>query len=217
MSEREAEKARGDDALSEKGRRRREALLEATLRIIVRDGPGAATLRAVVKEAGASHGLVMYYFGSREELIRAALALVAQRNIAALREAWADMKTTSRSVIAAQIARHSMRQMIEDSSMGITIVELHLAAARHPDLRPALRDWGRAYARISRDVFVGLGSTSPGTHAAMLINLINGLVLRQLAIPRADFEAKILLPSIEAMLQAVGGGDGGGKRRRDQR
>ncbi|UAL10206.1 TetR/AcrR family transcriptional regulator [Caulobacter segnis] len=194
--------------LTTRGARRREELLEATLRIIVREGPGAVTLRSVIKEAGAAHGSVLYYFGSREEMVHAALRQVADKNIAALAAAWSsfDAAGADPARLAALIARHSMRQMIEDRAMGVTILELHLAAARDASLAPALRDWGRAYALIAQQTFVALGSKAPEMDAAMLTNLINGLVLRELSLPRSDFEAEVLEPSIRRLLWAVAHG-----------
>lgn len=196
-------RAQGD--LTSRGARRKEGLIEAALRIIVRDGPGAVTLRSVVTEAAASHGSVVYYFGTREELIREALALVANRNIEALAGAWSGFQrhATNPRKLAQLIARHSVAQMIDDRQMGITIIEFHLAAARYPELSSTLREWGRAYARITHDMFVGMGSDNPEAESALLTNLINGLVLKQLALRRPDFESAVLRPAIERFLRSA--------------
>ncbi len=192
--------------LTPRGEQRRETLVAATLRIIVRDGPGAVTLRTAATEAQASHGSVVYYFGTREELVRAALHQVAARNIEALQQAWQgiDKDTTDPHELAGLIAHHSAQQMVEDRSMGITIVELHLAAARFPTLRPKVREWGRAYARISRETFARMGSSDPAADSAILTSLISGLVVGQLAVPRRDFETAILQPAIERFLKSIG-------------
>lgn len=189
-------------AFTKRGASRRKALLDAALRIIVKDGPGAVTLRSVVAEAKASHGSVAYYFGTREELIHQALMLVANHNIDALAHAWAEIENhvTDRAKVAELISRHSAHQMIEDRSMGITIIELHLAAARYPELRPALRQWGRAYARITHRTLAALGASNPEADAALLISAINGLVINQLALPRRDFERRIMRPAVLRLL-----------------
>ncbi len=194
--------------LTPRGARRRATLLDAALCIIVRDGPGGLTLRSVVAEAGASHGSVSYYFGTREDLIRAALEEVAARNVAALAEAWREIELRADDPVevARLIARHSCRQMIRDRRMGITIVELHLAAARYPEVRPALRIWGRAYAEIARETLAALGSRDPETDAALLTNAITGMVIGALAIPQRDFESVVLRPFLERFLRHVGDG-----------
>lgn len=193
------------DRLTTRGVRRRHELLEAALRLIVRDGPGAVTLRSVVTEADTSHGLVSYYFGSRDELINAALALTATRNIDALAHAWEEiLPTTDADDLARQIARHSVRQMIEHEDMGITIIELHLAAARDPALRPAIVEWGRAFARIVAPTLLAVGSNDPSRDAEILVSTINGLVMTQLAVPSRRFEAEVLTPTIARYLRTMG-------------
>lgn len=191
--------------LTQRGTERRSALLSATLQIIVRDGPGAVTFRTVVAEANASHGSVTYYFGTREELIKEAMVLVANRNIEVLSTVLSDFETmqTNPEALATVIARHSNQQMIEDRSMGITIIELHLAAARSPELRPILREWGRAYTRIIRKVLTNLGSDDPDEDAALMINTISGHVVSQLALQRKDFEVSILRPALVRLLAVI--------------
>jgi AcrR family transcriptional regulator len=49
---------------------RREALIEAALRVMERDGLTAGTTRAIVAEAGMSLASFHYAFASREELLR---------------------------------------------------------------------------------------------------------------------------------------------------
>lgn len=191
--------------LTPRGARRHTGLLEAALRIIVREGSGAVTHRSVVSEANASYGSVVYYFGSRKKLIRETLRFVAQQNVQALAESWKEIERHGTDVhaIAALIARHSTHQMIEDRRMGIVIHELHLASAREPDLRPILRAWGRAYAHIMRETLSALGSIDPAADAALLINAINGMVIGQLAFSRKDFESKVLRPTLERLLLGI--------------
>lgn len=193
--------------LTPRGAKRRRALIDAALRIIVREGPGAVTLRTVVNEAGAAHGSVGYYFGSREDLIREALEDIAARNVEALAEAWKEIDASGDNVreIARLIAKHSSQRMISNREMGITIVELHLAAARYPELRPALRHWGRSYAAIASKTLATLGSLDPEADAAMLTNGITGLVLGDLALPHEDFEGAILQPFVERTLKSIKG------------
>lgn len=52
--------------------RRREDLVAATLALVSEGGPEAATLRAIADRAGVTAGLIRHYFGSKEELLRAA-------------------------------------------------------------------------------------------------------------------------------------------------
>jgi AcrR family transcriptional regulator len=47
----------------------REALLEAVVRSVVRHGPKGLSNRVVAREAGVSHSLVRYHFGSRDKML----------------------------------------------------------------------------------------------------------------------------------------------------
>ncbi|TMZ54700.1 TetR/AcrR family transcriptional regulator, partial [Klebsiella pneumoniae] len=49
----------------------RTSMIEAAERVARRDGPGAVTVEAVIREAGVSRGGLMYHFPSKLDLIRA--------------------------------------------------------------------------------------------------------------------------------------------------
>jgi TetR/AcrR family transcriptional regulator, regulator of biofilm formation and stress response len=53
---------------------RRQLLIEATVRIIARDGVEGVSYRSVAREAGVAHSLITYHFTGRDELLREALA-----------------------------------------------------------------------------------------------------------------------------------------------
>lgn len=50
---------------------RRDALIHATLALISKGGPEAATVRSIAQEAGVTQGLIRHYFSTKEELLRA--------------------------------------------------------------------------------------------------------------------------------------------------
>ncbi|MBI5090443.1 MAG: helix-turn-helix transcriptional regulator [Actinobacteria bacterium] len=52
----------------------RSALLEAAIELLAAHGPDGVSSREVAKAAGVNYGLVHYYFGSRNELLRQAIA-----------------------------------------------------------------------------------------------------------------------------------------------
>lgn len=59
----------------------RRALIDATIELIVQDGPGVS-VRRIAAAAGVNHGLVHTYFGSKPALITAALDEVNRRAVA---------------------------------------------------------------------------------------------------------------------------------------
>src|SRR5260370_80420 len=48
-------------------------IIDAAQRLFIRDGTEATSLRAVTREAGVNVAAIHYYFGSRDELLRAVL------------------------------------------------------------------------------------------------------------------------------------------------
>jgi AcrR family transcriptional regulator len=68
---------------SRRGAASREAILQAAVRVIGREGLSGASLAAVAKEAHTSKPAVLYHFGSREHLLHevASLALGLYREI----------------------------------------------------------------------------------------------------------------------------------------
>jgi AcrR family transcriptional regulator len=67
----------------------REALLDATERLMAAAGPTALTTRRIAEEAGQTHGLIRYHFGSLEDLMVASLQRATGRILARQRELYA--------------------------------------------------------------------------------------------------------------------------------
>ena len=59
--------------LTPKGAARRDALLEAVIRLLESDGPSAVTHRAVAREAGVPLAAATYYFASIDDLLVTAM------------------------------------------------------------------------------------------------------------------------------------------------
>ena len=56
---------------------RRQQLIDATMRVLARNGYSQTTLSNVAAEAGVSHGLVNFHFESKEKLLTATLMFMA--------------------------------------------------------------------------------------------------------------------------------------------
>lgn len=62
---------------------RRRALIEAAVRVMIREGVGSVTTRAVVAEAGMTLGAFHYCFASKQELLREVTAVVIENEFRA--------------------------------------------------------------------------------------------------------------------------------------
>ena len=86
MLESTLEPGRRDDTASR--------IINAAERLFIRDGIEATSLRAVTREAGVNVAAIHYYFGSRDELLRAVLDRIIKplnaRRLALLNESVAS-------------------------------------------------------------------------------------------------------------------------------
>jgi AcrR family transcriptional regulator len=72
------------ESMSPKQLAKRGEIVAAAQRILVRDGPGQCTTRAVARESGLNQGLIYYYFGSMEDIVEAAMGAFADDLVAAI-------------------------------------------------------------------------------------------------------------------------------------
>lgn len=183
-----------------RGAARRQALLDAAVALLARDGARAVTHRAVAREAGTTHGAPRYYFATRDQLLDEALRHIAARQVAAVERVLSEPGGAPAAERADRLARHIAGPLAADRDATIARYELFLETARRPRLRPALEEWGDAYRRLLTAELAAAGSADPGTDAELLLNLLNGLLLAQLALPRDDFREAILRPALEHFL-----------------
>jgi len=71
-----------------RGEQTRRKILDATLKVIARDGVRGTTHRAVAKEAGVQLSLTTYYFRDLNELISLALQIFMERDYGELAHQW---------------------------------------------------------------------------------------------------------------------------------
>jgi len=67
-----------------KSDKQRQALIEAAIRVVAREGHPGATVGALAKEAGLAAGIVSFYFGGKDKLLTASLDELIRRYDAVL-------------------------------------------------------------------------------------------------------------------------------------
>lgn len=87
---------------------RRVSLIEATVRVLAREGAGSASVRAIAGEASVSPGLVTHHFGSVDALIAATYAhveeVVAEATAAAVEATGPEPRARLLAYVAASFA-----------------------------------------------------------------------------------------------------------------
>lgn len=128
------------DGRKARGEKRRAEIIEATLRVIERDGVAGVTHRTVAREAGVPPASTTYHFASLDDLLIATLISCAQEMatdvywmIDHIRSHGREGASEVAALVAEALGPRRGRTMAE--------YELYLLAARRPALRPAARRW----------------------------------------------------------------------------
>jgi len=165
---------------------RRLRLLEEALRLVSESGLGAVTHRNVEHAAGAPHGSVTYWFGSRDGLISAlvdwlcdeserqarAIATPVQQQIAAGQTLDVDAIAAALSAWMDNSATHHLARM-----------ELELQGAREPAHAERMTKAAQVFWDMCAAIAEGLGSEDPGRDGRAMAVMLDGLMLDRLAHP----------------------------------
>lgn len=182
---------------------RRLSLIEATARVLARDGASGASVRAIALEGGVSPGLVAHHFGGVRALIAATYAHVDAQVSAALDTAVRDAGDDPRSRLVAYVAA-SFAPPIADRALlatwtafwGLAIADAEIAAlhaAQYARYRAVLEELLAA---------CGLATTARRRAAIAITALVDGLWL-ELCLSPDIFDAAEARAIAEAQIAAL--------------
>jgi DNA-binding transcriptional regulator YbjK len=163
-------------------RPRRQAILDATLRLLRSGGPGAITHRAVAREAGVPLAATTYYFASKDHLLAEALDELATeelRRLEAITRELREARGTGDPVPAAAAA--IAHRLVQDVDPILLQFEIYVEAARRPGIGTAARARVDAFERLAEEALREAGATQPEAAAKLFIAAVDGLVLHRLA------------------------------------
>lgn len=159
---------------------RRNALTDAGIAVLAREGSRGLTHRAIDAEAGVPVGTTSNYFRSREALLHGLLERIGVR----LGPTSEDLESRaseapSRELFAAY-TRDIVRRLTSQREVTLALYELRLEAARRPELAEALGAWQRA--GFDADVAFNTAAGLPGgrREIALFHYAIEGLIFDRL-------------------------------------
>jgi DNA-binding transcriptional regulator YbjK len=172
-----------------RGAARREALLEAVLKIVAEVGPDAVTHRRVAEVAELPLASTTYWFQSKEHLLTAALELAADRDTARLLEHAAHAERADMDPLDAAVAA-IVDPVDEPQQSGraslVASFALLLEAARRPALQEVSRRWTDVYLMTLSRLMEAAGSRRSWADAELLLGAADGLLIEQLATGTED-------------------------------
>ena len=162
---------------------RRAAIVDATLRVMVRQGIAGTTVRDVAREMGTSSGLIHHYFVSMDDLLAEAFDRVASDDLARTASAVA---ASGDPVERLAIFFDVYTRAGEDWDMQIWL-DAWAEAARRPALQQTSKrlneEWqALVVALIGDGVAAGLMTCDePNASAWRIISMLDGLALQAVA------------------------------------
>jgi AcrR family transcriptional regulator len=178
----------------------RERMLRATLKLIADGGVAAVTNRRVAAAAGVSLGSLTYHFASQAQLLRESLLLHVDEETSRRQQIARELAEGKPSVEEVAKAVEQLVAVPSEIPQQIAELELHLQAARDPELRRSSQRCFEAHEQIASAALSALGIPEEERHAPAVVALMTGLAVRRLAAGGQDAQG-----TSEALLALVRG------------
>nr|WP_246533341.1 TetR family transcriptional regulator [Pseudomonas lalucatii] len=179
----------GRKASRQGSEQRRQAILDAAMRIIVREGVRAVRHRAVAAEAGVPLSATTYYFKDIDDLITDTFAQFVERSAAYMAKFWSstegvlqelvgnlDGTPEARRHLADEIARLAVEyvryQLVNRREHLLAEQAFHQEALLNPGLHELVRAHGQILSQGVIRFFQVLGSHQPEQDAQLLTAII---------------------------------------------
>jgi TetR/AcrR family transcriptional regulator, regulator of biofilm formation and stress response len=191
----------GELAAMPRGTARREAILRAAVALIGEQGPDALTHRAVAERAGVSLSATTYWFSSKEEIFREAVALAAREEVDRLERLVLDLapRRVEPAAWARELSAALAADVRQNPARPVAMYEFVLEASRQPELRDEVARWETAHLRLAEAGLRAVGTADPETDAHIVVAVVSGLMLGLLANPNPDFERNVMRPTLERL------------------
>jgi DNA-binding transcriptional regulator YbjK len=201
--------SRGTDAPgAPRGVARREAILRAAVELIGEQGLDALTHRAVAERAGVSLSATTYWFSSKEEIFREAVALAAGEEVDRLERLVLDLAPRHLEPVAwaRELSTALATEVERNPSQPLAMYQFVLEASREPTLRDEVARWETAHLRLAEAGLRAVGSADPQTDAHIVVAVVSGLMLGLLASPNPAFERDVMRPVLERLFTRLASG-----------
>ena len=200
-------------------------LLDAALEVVARDGMAGATSRAITEAAGANLAAITYHFGSKDELVTAAVTAEVERLVEpALGVLESDLAPAARLLDSVQLLLRSFATERQRVPLYFEAVAVELrtghggTAALHATIRTRLA----AIIESLRDDGTIPEWVDPTAMAALILAAAQGMVLQSALDPdgpgleaqAAQFASLLLAARTDAPPRAGGRPSPAGDRRR---
>jgi AcrR family transcriptional regulator len=179
-----------------KGRRAREALLEAGADVAERAGIGGLTIAEVVRTAGLAKGTFYLYFPDREAFIDALHQRFYARVTDGVKAAAEGLEPGVERVVAANLA------YLDVCLANRGAKALVLETRNQPNLTETMEDRQEMFAKLAEGDLEAIGVSSPGVTARMIVAMTSEAALIEL---RAGRRIPATRKALRGFIESLGG------------
>jgi DNA-binding transcriptional regulator YbjK len=155
-------------------------IADAAISTIAREGLRGLTHRAVDRTAGLAEGSTSYYFRTREALLFAAVARMAELDTLDIGDVPELGGTVDLETLANLVTAVVRGWLTEGRERTLARFELTLEATRRPALRARMTSYGAAFRLMAEQTIAAAGASEPKRRASTLVAHLDGLMLHQL-------------------------------------
>lgn len=154
--------------------------------MVGREGIAALSNRRIAAEAGVALGSLTYHFPSQAVLLRESLGLYVEEEVERLEAIAAEVRAARPDLerVAAEVQRLAADSAARPEQLAE--LELHLHAARDPDLQEASRRCFAAYEDVAIAALEALDVPDPARHAGAVVALMTGMSVQRQGTGRHD-------------------------------
>ena len=159
---------------------RREEISEAAWRVIERDGPEAASMRGIAREAGYTTGVITHYFADKRELMAFAFGLMVNRSAARMVESGEKSGVAGALTEILPLDRERRRETtVWLALMGASLTDPELAA----ELRQRYRQAREAVLPVFEKTFAEATGEEPEDITDEILAVVDGITVDALTDP----------------------------------
>jgi AcrR family transcriptional regulator len=188
--------------------KRREQIVNAAFAVSLRTGVNGVTLRAVAAEAKLSHGLVLFYFRRKDELIDALLdRLLTTTAMVHVSRDVSQIAEPPRRFAA--LVRHEVSRLSQDPRGTRLFLEYWALGLRQKAIQrkiaAALERYREGFQATAEEVLATTGNgsnPSPESLATVAVGLITGFTVQTLMDPK-HVDSAAYLATVETLVEGI--------------
>ena len=165
-------------------------MVEATVRIVAREGVAAVSHRRVAAEAGVALSSTTWHFSTKAEILEAALRWAARREvegIAAIADRLGDADFDP-SAWADALGDWLVEQVTTDRDVAVALYRLQIELLGTPGALEVHREWGEGLRAVGERVLARSPTSTPALDIRLVVAALDGLRMGALSSGEQDIE-----------------------------